>query len=103
MSYQFRSCAPTDDLASQNDSWYNLVSERMRCCAELEACQEQIKMLTQSTEEAMAGVYRAAYVTLHVRKSNRAALSLYKDTLEYRIHETEKGYCGSVLPEISGY
>ena len=36
-------------------------------------------------------------------KSNRAALSLYKDTLEYRIHETEKGYCKSVLPEISGY
>ena len=68
-----------------------------------EACPEQIKMLTQSTEEAMAGVYRAAYVTLHVRKSNRAALSLYKDTLEYRIHETEKGYCESGLPQISGY
>ena len=44
-------------------------------------------------EEAMAGVYRAAYVTLHVRKSNRAALSLYKDNLGYRIHETEKAYC----------
>ena len=44
-------------------------------------------------EEAMANVYRAAYVMLHVRKSNRAALSLYKDTLGFRIHDTEKGYC----------
>ncbi len=41
----------------------------------------------------MAGVHRAAYVTLHVRKSNRAALSLYKDTLGYQVQETEKGYC----------
>ena len=43
----------------------------------------------------MANVYRAAYVMLHVRKSNRAALSLYKDTLGFRIQETEKSYCAS--------
>ncbi|KAI0689459.1 acyl-CoA N-acyltransferase [Cerioporus squamosus] len=50
------------------------------------------KRLMVQSQEAMAGVHRAAYVTLHVRKSNRAALSLYKDTLGYRVQETEKGY-----------
>ncbi|KAI0730561.1 acyl-CoA N-acyltransferase [Earliella scabrosa] len=49
------------------------------------------KLMVQS-QEAMANVYRAAYVMLHVRKSNRAALSLYKDTLGFRIQETEKSY-----------
>ncbi|RPD57165.1 acyl-CoA N-acyltransferase [Lentinus tigrinus ALCF2SS1-7] len=50
------------------------------------------KRLMVQSQEAMAGVYRAAYVTLHVRKSNRAALSLYRDSLGYQIHEAEKGY-----------
>ena len=44
-------------------------------------------------EEAMASVYKASDVMLHVRKSNRAALGLYKDTLGFRIQETEKSYC----------
>ena len=43
----------------------------------------------------MATIYRAAYVSLHVRKSNRAALALYKDTLGFTIHDIEKGYCES--------
>lgn len=42
----------------------------------------------------MAVVYRAAYVTLHVRKSNRAALGLYKDTLGFTVQDIEKKYCG---------
>jgi hypothetical protein len=41
----------------------------------------------------MATVYRAAYVSLHVRKSNRAALGLYKDTLGFSVKEVEKKYC----------
>jgi N-alpha-acetyltransferase 10/11 len=44
-------------------------------------------------EEAMAGVYRASYVFLHVRVSNRAALGLYKDTLGFSVKSTEKKYC----------
>ena len=44
-------------------------------------------------EEAMATVYRASYVSLHVRKSNRAALALYKDTLGFTVKEIEKKYC----------
>lgn len=42
----------------------------------------------------MVSVYRASYVTLHVRKSNRAAFKLYQDALAFRVVETEKSYCG---------
>ena len=41
----------------------------------------------------MASIYRAEFVSLHVRKSNRAALSLYKDTLGFAVKTVEKGYC----------
>jgi peptide alpha-N-acetyltransferase len=34
-------------------------------------------------ERSMVENYDAQYVSLHVRKSNRAALSLYKDTLNF--------------------
>ena len=44
-------------------------------------------------EEAMATVYKAAYVSLHVRKSNRAALFLYRDTLGFTVHDIEQKYC----------
>jgi len=45
------------------------------------------------TEEAMASIYQAGYVSLHVRKSNRAALGLYKDTLGFSVKDIEKKYC----------
>jgi N-alpha-acetyltransferase 10/11 len=41
----------------------------------------------------MATVYRAGFVSLHVRKSNRAALGLYKDTLGFTVKKIENGYC----------
>jgi len=41
----------------------------------------------------MVNVYRASYVSLHVRKSNRAALALYRDTLGFTVKDIEKGYC----------
>ncbi len=44
-------------------------------------------------EEAMAAMYRADYVSLHVRKSNRAALGLYRDTLGFTVKDIEKKYC----------
>lgn len=40
--------------------------------------------------------YNAAYVSLHVRKSNRAALSLYRDTLGFTVKSIEEKYCTSV-------
>lgn len=41
----------------------------------------------------MASVYKAAYVSLHVRKSNRAALGLYRDTLGFSVEKIEAKYC----------
>ncbi|KDR83956.1 hypothetical protein GALMADRAFT_219783 [Galerina marginata CBS 339.88] len=49
------------------------------------------KLMVQS-QESMAKIYRAKYVSLHVRKSNRAALGLYKDTLGFTVRDIEKGY-----------
>ncbi|KAH8830427.1 acyl-CoA N-acyltransferase [Flagelloscypha sp. PMI_526] len=49
------------------------------------------KLMVQS-QEAMATIYRAAYVSLHVRKSNRAALGLYRDTLGFTVKDIEKKY-----------
>ena len=46
-------------------------------------------------EEAMVTHYNAAHITLHVRKSNRAAISLYRDTLGFEVYTMEKGYCQS--------
>lgn len=52
--------------------------------------------LAKCSEEAMVAHYGAAQITLHVRKSNRAAISLYRDTLGFEVHAMEKGYCGSL-------
>lgn len=46
-------------------------------------------------EDAMASIYKASYVSLHVRKSNRAALSLYRDSLSFTVQGIEKKYCMS--------
>ncbi|KAI0729340.1 acyl-CoA N-acyltransferase [Fomitopsis betulina] len=50
------------------------------------------KRLMVQSQEAMATVFRASYVSLHVRKSNRAALSLYRDTLGFTMKDIEKKY-----------
>ncbi|KAF9509852.1 hypothetical protein BS47DRAFT_1348668 [Hydnum rufescens UP504] len=50
------------------------------------------KKLMVMSQEAMATVYKAEYVSLHVRKSNRAALGLYKDALGFDVHDIEKKY-----------
>ena len=40
----------------------------------------------------MAQIFDASYVSLHVRKSNRAALQLYRDTLQFVVSDVEKKY-----------
>jgi len=49
-------------------------------------------MLMQRSQLEMHKVFGAKYVSLHVRKSNRAAFHLYTETLKYAINEIEKGY-----------
>ncbi|KAF7292297.1 N-acetyltransferase domain-containing protein [Mycena chlorophos] len=51
------------------------------------------KKLMLQSRTSMASIYRASYVSLHVRKSNRAALSLYRDTLGFSVEDIEKKYC----------
>ncbi|KAL8291787.1 hypothetical protein RQP46_002045 [Phenoliferia psychrophenolica] len=44
------------------------------------------------SQQAMKTTFSASYVSLHVRKTNRAALSLYKDTLGFEVVEIESSY-----------
>ncbi|OAE19456.1 hypothetical protein AXG93_1040s1200 [Marchantia polymorpha subsp. ruderalis] len=48
--------------------------------------------LMNAAQRAMQEVFGAEYVSLHVRKSNRAAFHLYTETLGYRINDTEAKY-----------
>ena len=49
----------------------------------------------------MVAHYDATDITLHVRKSNRAAISLYRDTLGFEVQGMEKGYC-TLLSRLPG-
>jgi hypothetical protein len=44
------------------------------------------------TERAMVESHSAAYVSLHVRMSNIAALHLYRDTLGFKVEKVEAKY-----------
>ncbi|KAJ3789020.1 acyl-CoA N-acyltransferase [Lentinula aff. detonsa] len=50
------------------------------------------KKLMLLSQEAMASVYKAQYVSLHVRETNKAAIGLYRDTLGFEVADVEKGY-----------
>lgn len=49
------------------------------------------KLMRQSLY-AMCELFGAQYVSLHVRKSNRAALHLYRDSLKFEVQLIEKSY-----------
>jgi hypothetical protein len=51
------------------------------------------KLKLSFEERAMKDVFGAAFVSLHVRETNRAALALYRDTLGFEVSSVEKGYC----------
>ncbi len=51
------------------------------------------QQLMRQSQVAMRDVFGARYCSLHVRKTNRAAIGLYRDTLGFEVHDTEKGYC----------
>lgn len=46
-------------------------------------------------EHAMNHLYKAHHITLHVRESNKPAISLYRDNLGFEQTGVEKGYCES--------
>ncbi len=49
-------------------------------------------MLMRRSQVEMEHVFGAKFVSLHVRKSNRAAFHLYNETLKYEINDIERGY-----------
>ena len=63
----------------------------------LHSCMPEASSYDALAEQAMCAIYNASYVSLHVRKSNRAALGLYRDTLGFTVKEIEKKYCRSPL------
>jgi len=48
--------------------------------------------LMSAAQDAMQDTFMAEYVSLHVRKSNRAAFSLYTNTLKFQINDIEAKY-----------
>jgi ribosomal protein S18 acetylase RimI-like enzyme len=48
--------------------------------------------LMRLSQRAMAEVFNASYVSLHVRMSNTAALHLYRDTLGFEVEKVEPKY-----------
>jgi len=48
--------------------------------------------LMRASMNVMEEVFDAEYVSLHVRYTNRAAFTLYSQTLGFEIHDIEKGY-----------
>ena len=48
--------------------------------------------LMKRSQMEMETTFAAHYVSLHVRKTNRAAFRLYSQTLRYAINSVEKGY-----------
>ncbi len=48
--------------------------------------------LMSTVQKIMLECYDAQYVSLHVRVSNKAALTLYKDTLGFQVHAVESKY-----------
>ena len=48
--------------------------------------------LMRRSQVEMEHVFGAHFVSLHVRKSNRAAFHLYNETLQYTINDIERGY-----------
>mgnify|MGYP003715680799 CR=1 FL=1 len=55
------------------------------------------QLLMRQSQDAMSKIFGAKYVSLHVRKTNRAAIGLYRDTLGFDVNDVEKGYCKSDL------
>ncbi|KTW26742.1 hypothetical protein T552_02746 [Pneumocystis carinii B80] len=48
--------------------------------------------LMRQSQQAMVDNFQAKYVSLHVRKTNRAALKLYRDSLNFVVVGVEKEY-----------
>ena len=48
--------------------------------------------LMNYAEKEIKAINKAAYLSLHVRCTNRAAIGLYKDILKYKVTKVDEGY-----------
>ncbi|KAG6860687.1 hypothetical protein C0995_008600 [Termitomyces sp. Mi166 len=62
--------------------------------------EKELTLTVRGVEQAMKEVYKANYVSLHVRKSNKAAIGLYRDTLGFEVAKVEKRYCEGTNQQI---
>ncbi|KAJ7451255.1 acyl-CoA N-acyltransferase [Mycena galericulata] len=53
---------------------------------------KKLMILSRVSQEAMVTVYKASFVSLHVRRSNKAAIALYRDALGFDVAKVESGY-----------
>jgi peptide alpha-N-acetyltransferase len=49
----------------------------------------------------MSTIYKASFVSLHVRKSNIPAISLYRDSLGFSVASVEEKYCAFTITSPS--
>ena len=61
-------------------------------CLDIDYFSNTATALMRRSQQEMAEVFGAEHVSLHVRKSNRAAFHLYSVTLKYIVNDVEKGY-----------
>ncbi|KAJ7142623.1 acyl-CoA N-acyltransferase [Mycena epipterygia] len=50
--------------------------------------------LARKLMEAMSTIYKASFISLHVRKSNKPAIALYRDALGFHVTKVEQKYYG---------
>ncbi|KAH6909812.1 acyl-CoA N-acyltransferase [Coprinopsis sp. MPI-PUGE-AT-0042] len=84
--------AKIEEVGEENDTVHGHVNSIsvLRTCRRLGLA----KKLMLLSQEAMSEIYGAEYVSLHVRKSNKAAIGLYRDTLGFEVAKVEKKYYG---------
>ena len=79
-------------IATNND--YNKITGHITSLSVLRTHRKRgiATALMRRSQKEMADVFDSEYVSLHVRKSNRAAFHLYSVTLAYEVNDVEKGY-----------
>lgn len=82
-------CARIGGSASRESSWSYPVCNLFSAIVYF--------LISHPPEEAMMTNYKATFVSLHVRKSNKPAIALYRDSLGFRVAKVEPKYCTFLL------
>ncbi|RUP49976.1 LOW QUALITY PROTEIN: hypothetical protein BC936DRAFT_140817 [Jimgerdemannia flammicorona] len=80
----YRRLGIAEKLMTQSRESFVFLSNRFMGVRSYKSSSELDVFVLSFVQRSMVEAFGAHYVSLHVRKSNRAALSLYKDTLKFR-------------------